>query len=318
MRRPPAVGAVILTVTLVAALVWHDAPMSARQQAPTFRAVVDVVTIDAFAHRDRQPLVGLSAADFIVRDNGVEQRIDALGTTDSAHIIIGLDLSGSVDGEILEQLRNGVRAVTRQLTSRDRVSLFTFADGLRVLARAQEPHAGLDLALVQMKAGGSTTLNDAVVLGSTLARTDERPAVLLLFTDGEDTGSWATGSRALDVLRRTDVVVYPIGAGLADALTGPLAAPYFEHPTWIAPTASDSLRMLQALADTSGGEFLRVRRDARLAETFAGILARYRTRYLLSFTPASAGDGRWHRLEVRLRTRPGAVVAREGYMARSQ
>lgn len=157
-----------------------------------------------------------------------------------------------------------------------------------------------------------------MVLGSTLARTDERPAVFLLFTDGEDTASWATASRALDVLRRTDVVVYPIGAGLAPALIGPLATPYFEHPTWVAPTGSDSLRMLQTLADTSGGEFLRVRRDARLAETFASILAQYRTRYLLSFTPTAAGDGRWHRLEVRLRNRPGAVVAREGDMARSQ
>jgi Ca-activated chloride channel family protein len=280
--------------------------------------VVDVVTIDAFAHRDRQPLIGLRATDFIVRDNGVEQRIDALNTTDSAHVIIGLDLSGSVSGEVLEQLRSGVRAVTRQLTSRDRVSLFTFADGLHVLARAQEPHASLDQALVQMRAGGSTTLNDAVVLGSTLARIDERPAVFLLFTDGEDTASWTTASRTLDVLRRTDVVVYPIGAGLAPALIGPLATPYFEHPAWIAPTGSDSLRMLQTLADASGGEFLRVRRDARLAETFAGILAQYRTRYLLSFAPTAAGDGKWHRLEVRLRNRPGTVVAREGYMAGSQ
>ena len=76
--------------------------------------------------------------------------------------------------------------------------------------------------------------------------------------------------------------------------------------------------MLQVLADTSGGEFLRVRRGASLAETFGAILAQYRTRYLLSFTPTAAGDGKWHRLEVRLRNRPGTVVAREGYMAGSQ
>ena len=137
--------------------------------------MVDVVTIDAFAHRDGQPLAGLVAADFIVRDNGVEQRIDAIGTTDSAHVIIGLDLSGSVDGEMLRQLRNAVRAVTGQLTTRDRLSLFTFADRLRVLARAEVPDASLDARLEQMAATGSTTLHDAVVLGSTLARTDSGP-----------------------------------------------------------------------------------------------------------------------------------------------
>ena len=101
--------------------------------------MVDAVTIDAFAHIDGQPLAGLEATDFIVRDNGVEQRVDAVGTTDSAHVIIGLDLSGSVDGEVLQQLRHGVRAVTGQLTTRDRLSLFTFADQLRVLARAEVP-----------------------------------------------------------------------------------------------------------------------------------------------------------------------------------
>lgn len=49
------------------------------------------------------------------------------------------------------------------------------------------------------------------------------------------------------------------------------------------------------------------------------IPARYRQRYLLSFTPTGVktGDG-WHRIEVKLRKRPGTVVAREGYMARPQ
>ena len=60
-------------------------------------------------------------------------------------------------------------------------------------------------------------------------------------------------------------------------------------------------------------------RDARLADTFAAILAQYRQRYLLSFTPAGVGRRGWHRLDVRLRTRPGTVVAREGtWRARSR
>ena len=291
--------------------------LTAQESAPLFRAVVDVVTIDAFAHRDGQPLAGLGPADFIVRDNGVEQRIHAIGATDSAHVIVGLDLSGSVDGDVLQQLRNAVRAVTGQLTARDRLSLFTFGDRLRVLARAVVPDTGIDHALERMAATGSTTLHDAVVLGSVLARTDARPAAFLLFTDGEDTSSWATVTRAIAVLQRTDVVVYPVGAGLPTTMVTPPTTVYFEHPSWVAPTPGDSLRMLQVLADITGGEFLRVRRGARLAETFATILAQYRQRHLLSFTPTGVGNRGWHRLDVRLRNRPGTVVAREGYMARN-
>jgi VWFA-related protein len=286
--------------------------------APLFRSVVDVVTVDAFVHHERRPLDGLTAADFIVRDNGVEQRVESIGTTDSAHVIIGLDLSGSVDGNVLARLRGGVRTVVAQLTPDDRLSLFTFADRIRVLSRAARTGPQLDAALEQVAASGSTTLHDAITIGSLLATVDERPAVFLLFTDGEDTASWSTVGRALDVLRHTDVVVFPVGAGLPDGVVTQTNSMYFEHPTYVAPTAGDALRLLQEVADVTGGEFLRVERDAEFADTFASILARYRQRYLLSFTPTNVPAGGWHRLDVRLRTRPGAVVAREGYMGRSQ
>lgn len=75
--------------------------------------------------------------------------------------------------------------------------------------------------------------------------------------------------------------------------------------------------MLRMLVDITGGELLRVRRDARLADTFAAILARYRQRHVLSFTPTGVGDRGCHRLDIRLRNRPGTVVAREGYMAKT-
>jgi hypothetical protein len=70
------------------------------------------------------------------------------------------------------------------------------------------------------------------------------------------------------------------------------------------------------VADISGGEFLRVPRDANLTEPFGRILAQYRQRYLITYTPSDTTTPGWHRLEVRLRNRPGRVVAREGYVAR--
>jgi len=155
-----------------------------------------------------------------------------------------------------------------------------------------------------------------VVVGTALARADSRPAVFLLFTDGQDTASWSTASRALDVIRHGNVVVYPVGAGLPVERMSPSASEYLTHRTWIAPARGDTLRLLQTAADISGGEFLRVDKNDRFVSTFSGILDRYRQRYLLSFSPTGVkrGDG-WHRLDVRLRKRAGQVVAREGYMA---
>lgn len=316
MTTGTAAATAILFVLMALLAHGQSTLAPAQEPTPSFRTVTDVVTIDVFAHRDRRPLTGLTRDDFVVRDNGVVQQIDTLGTTDSAHVIIGLDLSGSVDGETLERLRTGVRAAMRRLTAADRVSLFTFADRIRVLVRAGDP-AGIDTMLDGLTAAGSTTLHDAIVLGTALARADSRPAVFLLFTDGHDTGSWNTARRALDALRYGSVVVYPVGAGLPDVLSGTGASDYFNRPTWLAPLPGDTLRLLQEVADATGGEFLRVGRLDRLDDTFSTILARYRQRYLLSFTPTGVetGDG-WHRIEVKLRKRQGSIVAREGYMAR--
>lgn len=287
------------------------------QPPPLFRAVTDVVTVDTFAHRGGVPIGGLTRDDFELRDNGVPQTIESVGTTDSAHVIIGLDLSGSVDGRTLDGLRAAVRAVLAQLTSADRISVFTFADRLRVLSRAAIPGPEVARAIEGVQAMGSTTLHDAVVLGTALARADSRPPVFLLFTDGYDTASWSTVGRALDALRHGNVVVYPVGAGLPAALTSSPGSDYFRHPTWLAPLPGETIRLLQEIADRTGGEFLQVRRDDRLSRTFSTILSRYRQRYLLSFSPSGVKDGDgWHRLEVRLRRTPGAVVARDGYMAR--
>ncbi len=292
-----------------------DAAPRAQDAVPLFRASVDVVTVDAFAHQNRKPIGGLAASDFIVRDNGVEQVVESLGTTDSAHVIIGLDLSGSVDGKTLDQLREAVRALVGALTPSDRVSLFTFADRLRLLMRARPPGVDVEAALARFAAMGATPLHDAIVFGSALAAADQRPSVFVLFTDGKDTTSWTSAARALDVLRRTNVVVFPVGAGLPTAMTASPFAESFTRQTWMGPTLGDGLRLLQSAAEATGGEFLRVSRNGHLPETFRGILAQYRERYLLTYTPSGGAPG-WHKLEVKLRNRTGTVVAREGYVAR--
>jgi Ca-activated chloride channel family protein len=230
-------------------------------------------------------------------------------------VIIGLDLSGSVDGRTLEQLKSAVRTLAGQLTPADRVSLFTFSDRLRLLLRAATPGGDLESALARFAAGGATPLQDAMVLGAALSLADTRPSVFLLFTDGQDTTSWTSAARALDVLRRTNVVVFPVGAGLPVTITSAPFADALTRQPWMAATPGDGLRLLQSAADLTGGEFLRVEKDAKLSETFQGILGQYRQRYLLTYTPATTAPG-FHKLEVRLRGRPGEVVAREGYVAR--
>ena len=283
-------------------------------QEVTLRARVDAVTIDAFVHQNGRPIEGLTGADFLVRDNGVEQELRVLGTTDSAHVIMALDLSGSVAGGVRVRLEEAVRGLVGRLTPMDRVSLLTFADRVRVHDVAELPGEVRLEEVGDVPAFGATTLHDAVLVGSQLARADARPALLLVFTDGADTASWTTAGRVLEALRQTSVVVVTVAAGLPAAAPSPQDATYFRTPTWLAASPGDLVRLMDQLADATGGELVRVDRGAAFADVFGRILERYRQRYLLSFTPRADNPRGWHRLEVRLRKGAGTVIARPGYV----
>ena len=72
-RRGAAVA--VLVVSVLAC--WQAA---IGQQAPVFRAGVDLVAVDVFVRDDGTPVTGLTAADFIVLDNGIRQRIESIET----------------------------------------------------------------------------------------------------------------------------------------------------------------------------------------------------------------------------------------------
>ena len=151
----------------------------------------------------------------MLRDNGVVQRIDAVGTTDSAHVIVGLDVSHSVDGEALDQMRSAVRTLHGQLTHADRLSLLTFGNRLRHSPAGRRARAATWNrcwpAWCRMVRRRCTTRWSP---GRRSREPIAVPPMFLLLTDGQDTGSWSTASAALDAIRHGHVVVYPIGAGL--------------------------------------------------------------------------------------------------------
>lgn len=287
----------------------------APQEPPTLRTSVAAVTIDAWVHHRHVAIEGLTARDFIVRDNGVERLVNSIGTTDSVHAIVVIDVSGSVTGDAGAALRDAVQRFLSLLTARDRLSLVTFGDRVRVHAVAEAP-ARVDADdITTLPTVGSTTLLDALLFSSQLARADDRPAMLLLFTDGADTASWTPAGHVIAALRRTSVVVFAVGAGVPNVVPSHAESEYFKTTSWLAATPRDTLGLLRHVTETTGGELLRLDERADVGDAFVSILGRYRQRYLLSFTLPEGVTSGWHRLDVRLRNHRGIVVARQGYMA---
>jgi Ca-activated chloride channel family protein len=279
-------------------------------QAPQFRSRVSAVRVDVLATDGRRPIPALTAADFELRDNGVVQTIsDVHFETLPLNIICALDVSGSVEGTPLQNLKRAFHSVIDGLAANDRAALVTFSHHIQLHSALTEDRRRLGALIDAVKAGGSTSLFDAVFSSLALREADEGRTLLLVFSDGLDTSSWLTARKLVDAARRSDVVIYPV------TMRTPPTPVLFRGPLVVRPSTPSSERLLDALTDVTGGRVVYASDEAALESTFLAVLQEFRQRYVLTFTPAGVSEEGWHTLEVKLKRRSGDVRARRGYFA---
>jgi VWFA-related protein len=280
------VGAVFVAVLTVAAL---DA------QGPTFSSRVDGVRVDVLVTQGGRPVRGLGREDFDIWDNDVRQRVDVVSTGQApVNVVLALDLSDSVQGRRLVDLRAAGAALLDGLGHEDRAGLLTFDHEVRLRSRLTNDRSAVREALATADAaGGATALVDATFAAIAVGESDVGRSLLVVFSDGIDTSSWLAPADVIDAARRGDVVVYAVSS------------------------AASSRRFLHALTVASGGQLLTEPQTERLASTFRAILEEFRDRYLVTFTPRGVAKDGWHKLEVRVKSRWAKVQARPGYLGRS-
>jgi VWFA-related protein len=258
---------------------------------PTFSTRVEGVRVDVLVtDNSRRPMRGLTAADFLVRDNGIIQEVDLVSFGEiSLNVALAFDLSESVNGARIQQLSSASQALTVELQPGDQSSLVIFNHVVSLPCPLSTHRTCIRDALTAAKPEGETALVDGVFTGMMVGESDVGRSLLMVFSDGLDTASFLNAERVLDLGRRSDVVVYPV--------TSKGARPDF----------------LEDLASLTGGRLHEVDAQSDLSATFRSILEEFRFRYLVTYTPRGVPRGGWHKLDVRV-NRPGASVkARPGY-----
>jgi VWFA-related protein len=295
------------------ATVWT---VAATAQNPQFKSGTAAVRVDALVTDGRRPVRGLTAASFELRDNGVRQTItDVHHETLPLNLICALDVSSSVAGEPLEDLKRGYLALIDALSGEDRAALLTFANRIALHSALTGDRARLQALVGQLATGGTTSLFDALFSALALRETDEGRTLLILLSDGRDTSSWLTARKLVDAARRTDVVVYPVTTQTPTRLLrfkSPSRAATFHA---IPQRQEPSDRFLEALADETGGRVVHATDEGALGTTFLRVLDEFRQRYVLSYTATGVAERGWHTIEVKLRGQSGEVRARRGYFA---
>src|SRR6187200_2736174 len=174
----------------------------------TFRSTADVVTVEVSVRRDKRAVVGLAPADFEVLDNGVAQQIDTLSYERlPIDVTIALDVSASVTGAVLDQLRQSVRQLKTDLGPRDRLKLVAFNMQVRRLADFEAPAAATDTAFASLSGRGSSAVFDSVAVQLASPSLEGRRQLIVLFTDGQDSSSISDPDALFDVARRTTATV---------------------------------------------------------------------------------------------------------------
>jgi len=122
----------------------------------------------------------------------------------SKHVIFVLDVSGSMDGTKMAQMKDAMFTVLDDMTEKDHFDLITFSQGVQVWrgqqgsttvrATKENKQAGIDFVL-SLEAGGGTNINDAMVQATQHGRQVKQAeslersmqTIILFLTDGQAT-----------------------------------------------------------------------------------------------------------------------------------
>jgi VWFA-related protein len=275
------------------------------------------VQVDVLVARSGRPVLRLTADDFELRDNGVVQRIDAVNVEDvPVTLMLVLDVSESVEGQPLEHLRSAIGAAADALSAADRLALFTFSHHVTLAAAPTNELAQVRSAAGAVKAGGATALYDATFAALVMRERIQGRAVMLVFSDGDDTASWIDPRTAIAAAQRSDVVVY--GVTLESRLQRQHLQAVMqdrrEQQWFLEEPSLYGRQYLPMLAVESGGSLLVAERSDQLRETFVRVVNEFKSRYILTYTPRNVAADGWHSLDVRVKGQRADITARRGYL----
>jgi Ca-activated chloride channel family protein len=261
-----------------------------------FASTTDLVEVYATVTDHRNAYVSdLSAADFVVQEDGIRQPISAFADGEAPLVLaIGIDRSFSVPRPTLRVFTAAARAAIDKLGPRDRSLVLAIGSEREIVAPLSEnPERARD-ALAKVDSWGSTPLHDAIVDAMALVQSGRGRRALIVLTDGGDGDSQTTVAELVTQARVQDVLVYPVVVGHAR------------------PPA-----LVELAAAAGGRAFLSVK-PAEVTSVLETVVDELRHQYVLGYVPSrpSEAEPRWRSLTVRV-TRPGLRVrARDGYWSR--
>jgi VWFA-related protein len=266
---------------------------AAAQAPPVFRADVELVRVEVLVTRGGNPLRGLTAADFELRDNGRVQELEpVLEEVTPVDAVLVVDTSRSMVGAKLRAVQEAAAAFLDGLHEGDRAAVIAFEQEMRLLEPLTADLGRARRALARAEPQRSTALVDAVYVALRATDPGPRRTAVVVFSDGVDNRSWLSADEGVEAARRTGALVYGVAARARN-----------DPPN----------SFLRDVTRATGGRLFEAAKEEELRARFLDVLSDIRNRYVLRYAPVDADATGWHTLDVRLKRGGGDVLARPGY-----
>jgi VWFA-related protein len=326
------------------------------QQTPTFSSDVKVVNLLATV-RDKhgQIVSNLTKDDFKLEEDGRPQTIRYFAKETDLPLTLGLLVDTSMSQRrVLEQERIASYAFLEHLMREDKDKAFVihFDWDIELLQDLTSSRKKLNAALEKLDnpefeqsgggggspgsgghhRGGGTTLYDAVFLASDeLMQKQHGRKALIILSDGVDTGSKLTLTRAIEAAQRANTLVYSILFSDKDAYgggyggyPGGMGGGMGRHggggmgrggPTgYPQQSLPNGKKVLEQISRETGGRFFEVSKKQPIDQIYASIEEELRNQYSLGYSPdkSDAAPG-YHKIHLTTTQKDLLVQTRDGY-----
>jgi VWFA-related protein len=285
-----------------------DADAADSQAVTTLRTSTNEVNVvftvtDKHGHR----VTDLKQKDFsVVDDNKPPQEIRSFHAETNLPLQVGLliDASNSVRDRFKFEQESAIEFLNQTIRlGYDQAFVVGFDVTPEVTQDFTDDTGALAHGVRELRPGGGTALYDALYfacrdkLMKAPKSTPVRRAIILL-SDGEDNQSHVSREEAIEMAQRADAIVYTIS-------------------TNVSGTKGAGDKVLERIADATGGRAFFPFQIRDVANAFAEIQDELRSQYDISYKPADfKSDGHYRTIEIVANDRKNFKVrARRGYYA---
>jgi Ca-activated chloride channel homolog len=282
---------------------------SNEQPETTIRAIVNEVNlIFTVTDKHRRFVKNLRANDVtLLDDNKPPAKITDFRSETDLPLRVGLlvDVSGSVKSRFTFEQQAAIEFLTHVIRREKDLAFVTGFDTTpEVTQDFTSDIEKLSQGVRKLRPGGGTALYDALYFAcrDKMLKIQEQSPVatrraVILVSDGEDNQSRITRDQAIEMAQRAEVIVYGIS-------------------TNVSGTRTRGDKVLERLAEATGGRALFPFKIQDVAHDFSEIREELRSQYAISYKPADfIADGRYRSIQIVTTHKQLKARARKGYFA---